>query len=72
LTGNRSQRSSKLKGPTFSHVIYNEYYNSEHVRVGGGNYLLKISDILDFDRTATRTSHIPNFLYKLSYDFYLI
>jgi hypothetical protein len=44
----------------------------EHIGEGGGNYLLQISDILDFEGTATAANHITNFLYQFSCDFYLI
>jgi len=47
------------------------YCTLPYVRVGVGNDLLKLSDMLDFEGTEISRNLILNFLMHFSYDFFL-
>ena len=48
------------------------YCNLSHVKVGAGNDLLEVSDMLDFEGTVSLGDHILNFLENILYSFFFL
>jgi len=61
-TENRPRGTATLMALHFRIHIYTHTYNSQHVTVGVGNYLLKLSNMSKFAGTAISRNRLLNFL----------